>query len=1600
MAINAGSVQVALGLEHKQFTQGMASASKSLNNFAGGVNQIGQKTNGFQKSLVGVGAAVAAVGYSFIKFSQQSFKVASGVAEMNVAMEAVGKSTGKGGKTIKDAAKDIRSMGIEMQASQEIAMLFVKGNIELSKASKVARVAQDLAVLSQSNSTDTARTLTYAIQTGNSMLLKSAGITKYASEAYAMYARELKVTESSLTATQRQMAITNMIIKEGAKVAGVYEAAMQEPGKVLRSFPRLLNDIQLEFGNVYLKGFGPAILAAYKLTDAFSKSIRSGGALNPVLKSMESAFAGLMKPLAEGIKQLTLLFQRIPKVSFNIQDMGKKIQNLVPVLIAGSTALSMFAGGRLLSAIPILKKFAGPLMKGGPLLAGLGILIAMSPKLRGVFFEIAGALKPLIPAFIEIGKVGLEVVSHLVTAFENIATSLQGSIVGAVQGLAVAFLGVAKVVLPLISGLAQFVEFVTRSGFIVNALAAFLISKLVLGFVLTNKAMIAFRTTMASTIAQAKVMQFQFATTFANMRANGVSTFASIKLASIGAFGAMTAGARAAGAAIATSLAPLILITIAVTAAMAIFSAWSNRNKDVEETTKKLNEAIKEQTAVLKGNETAIRGYFGDVDMVNKILLSAEGSGDKLSHSLLVLKGTTENASKVLADMQKDSKGVTKAIAEQAIGTDELAQKTITYLNNIDTKSPETMEKELRKMYVGQQKLTETQIRAALALEELQDQSENTDFSAMIKSVGDAAISTSTYGIKAVKTADNLLRLKKEQGLLATEHEQLTYYTQQLNKALADEAKKAGDVEDALDPTAPHNYAKEIAGLTAKLAEGDVTADMYAKALFGIYDADNKLNKSLHDSQKALGSMLKGLKDAKGSQIKLKDAGYELTEQMGAYQKILTENGGTAADSLEMQKKLRDQFIESAKAAKFSEEKIKELLVQLGITQSIEKLEIDIQVNITKALEALKTFRKYLFASDPDAKVVEDKLLGELNDAIAASKKSGKFGADAFKGISDAAQNASKDTATVKDAMKALEARIKSQKRAVIEAKQALQDYARSATASMYEAVRISSVYDSALSKAQRRLDLTDEYDRLINKQQTVVELMREQNNFASSIGDAVVSALSFSGVLGEQQGLVEATQSALQEQVEAENDLKIATQERQIILDEIAKIEAKIAQTTGRYAKRILGDELVKAQEALAEATTKYSEAQTIAEEKTKATNDAQSQQITFLQGLEKQAKAASGFADVISKLSEQGLSNEALKRIVDAGVDAGTTLGNELLKGGADAISKTNKFVKEVEDSGKAITKRFANTLADTLKQEMDAEAQALKRIGNETGSLIANELVLQADKSKAFADKIRTLVSMGLRGKQLEDVVGAGVEAGSKIADALILSGSSTIQESVRIHDELKNLSKNLGDELVPYFDQTGILLAQAMLSALEKKLKNIDKILAGKTGKQIKDWIDGLDDMLSDDARETADAITGTPNIKTGIVTDDPYKRIGLTQEELDRLNAIGRGDFSGVIFGNDFNHQEMARQIEEMISTINFGVPAFAKGGVVTAPTLGLVGEAGAEAVIPLSKLGSMSGSTYEISVNAGMGANGADIGAQIVEQIKRYEKQNGKRWRS
>ena len=67
----------------------------------------------------------------------------------------------------------------------------------------------------------------------------------------------------------------------------------------------------------------------------------------------------------------------------------------------------------------------------------------------------------------------------------------------------------------------------------------------------------------------------------------------------------------------------------------------------------------------------------------------------------------------------------------------------------------------------------------------------------------------------------------------------------------------------------------------------------------------------------------------------------------------------------------------------------------------------------------------------------------------------------------------------------------------------------------------------------------------------------------------------------------------------------------------------------------------------------------------------------------------------------------------------------------------------------------------------------------------------------------------------------------------------------------------------------------------------------------------------------------------------------------------------------------------------------------AKGGIVTQPTLALIGEAGPEAVIPLSGRNAGMGIGMTINVEAGLVANPDQIGQQIIEAIQKAQRRSG-----
>ena len=70
-----------------------------------------------------------------------------------------------------------------------------------------------------------------------------------------------------------------------------------------------------------------------------------------------------------------------------------------------------------------------------------------------------------------------------------------------------------------------------------------------------------------------------------------------------------------------------------------------------------------------------------------------------------------------------------------------------------------------------------------------------------------------------------------------------------------------------------------------------------------------------------------------------------------------------------------------------------------------------------------------------------------------------------------------------------------------------------------------------------------------------------------------------------------------------------------------------------------------------------------------------------TFISGLTVMANRSKLFGERVATLLQMGLSESALRKVIDAGVEAGTFIADELINGGSDAIRQTNELVQALE-------------------------------------------------------------------------------------------------------------------------------------------------------------------------------------------------------------------------------------------------------------------------------------------------------------------------------
>ena len=466
-----GGLLVRVTGDTRPLTTGVAAEATKAGNDAG--ERISKSIGAsLGKNAAKLGKSVAtALGTGVLAvtaFGVASVKTAAQVQLMTGTMNALAKANGVTTKQATGTVAALRKQGIQVEAATSVVSDFIKGHLDLSKATKLSSVALDASVVSGKSAGDVLEAITKTIETGNTRQLRQAGLIINSKEAYKTYAEQLHTTVSNLTEAQRETAIMNAVLDKGKTIAGAYAASLNDPARALKAFPRIAHDIQVSLGTELLKAFGPLIVGAAKLGKELRTAVAPGGTLAPVFTAAGKAATTLVAPLTQVINLTTKWLGNLKPGSLN--NAVGVLSKFAPVFASIGTALGAFAGGQFLTKLPVIgSMFAGLTGPIGAVVTGLATLALTSPDARKALGQIAAtlasavqpAMSSLVPVIGELGNAlgqvlaaGLQAVVPLIPPLVTVllaAVHVIIPLVPLITGLADALAYIAPVLVPVVA---------------------------------------------------------------------------------------------------------------------------------------------------------------------------------------------------------------------------------------------------------------------------------------------------------------------------------------------------------------------------------------------------------------------------------------------------------------------------------------------------------------------------------------------------------------------------------------------------------------------------------------------------------------------------------------------------------------------------------------------------------------------------------------------------------------------------------------------------------------------------------------------------------------------------------------------------------------------------------------------------------------------------------------------------------------------------------------------------------------------------------------------------------------------------------------------
>ena len=348
--MTVGELFVKMALDQSQYNRDLDGMVATTKKKAAGLGGIFKGAFSFALAM-GMKSGLSSLGGMISDF----VKTAADTEVLGVAMNSVAKASGYATSTLKVHRKEVMELGIAEQEASKILTRFMQAQLDTADAAKLARVAQDAAVIANMNSSQAAEQMTEAIAKQRPELLSAFGMTKNMNGIYSDYAQTIGKTASALSDFEKKQAMLNYILAEGEKIAGTYESSMNAVGKQIGSLPRywdtlknaIATPLALPALSVVIKAITNGLKNAIAWAEANAQTLQQWGQVAAnVASTIISVFQYVVKVFADN-----WTFIKLAGTALVTYAIATKVAT-------GATALfqliSMALKGTLTTSVPIL----------------------------------------------------------------------------------------------------------------------------------------------------------------------------------------------------------------------------------------------------------------------------------------------------------------------------------------------------------------------------------------------------------------------------------------------------------------------------------------------------------------------------------------------------------------------------------------------------------------------------------------------------------------------------------------------------------------------------------------------------------------------------------------------------------------------------------------------------------------------------------------------------------------------------------------------------------------------------------------------------------------------------------------------------------------------------------------------------------------------------------------------------------------------------------------------------------------------------------------------------------------------------------------------